>query len=183
MRIRRETRADDFLPEVVEVLLREPALEERARVDAGRRVALEVDEVAAVLRRRRAPEMIEADLVERGRRRVARDVAAVLRALAIRVHDHRERVPADVRLDAPLDRPIARVVGLLADRDRVQVRRVRAIRQIRAGAARVIDHAFEEDSARARRRGLAEPNRSTRATPASPPDRHRRRESRTAGMV
>ena len=54
--------------------------------------------------------MIEADFVQRRRRGVARDVAAVLGALAIRVHDHRHRVPADVRLDAPLDRAVAGIL-------------------------------------------------------------------------
>ena len=53
VRIRREPAAVDLLPEAAELLLGEPALEERARVDARRRVALDVDEVAAVLLRAR----------------------------------------------------------------------------------------------------------------------------------
>ena len=145
MRVRRQPGAHDLLAEVIEVLLGEPPFEERARVDARRRVTLEEHEVAAVLGRRRAPKMVEADFVERGRRRVARDVAAVLGALAVRVDDHRHRVPADVGLDPPLDRAIAGILGLLADGDRVEVGGVRAIRQVRAGTARVIDHAFEQE--------------------------------------
>ena len=41
----------DLLAEALELLLGQPALEEGARVDAGRGVALEEDEVAAVRRR------------------------------------------------------------------------------------------------------------------------------------
>ena len=41
--------AVDFLPVVVELLLGQAAEHERARIDAGRRVALEEDEIAAVL--------------------------------------------------------------------------------------------------------------------------------------
>ena len=147
MRIRRQpdALARDFLTEVVQVVLAETAFEKRARVDARRRMALEVHEIAAVLRCRRAPKMIEADLVERGRRSVARDVAAVLGAHAVRVDHHRHRVPADVGLDAPLDRAIAGIFGLLADGNRVEVGGVRAIRQIRARAARMIDHALEQE--------------------------------------
>ena len=146
MRIRRQpdALARDFLAEVVQVVLVEAAFEKRARVDARRRVSLEIHEIAAVLGRRCAPKMIEADLVERRRRRIARDVAAVLGAQAVRVDDHRHRVPADVRLDAPLDRAIAGILGLLAYGNRVEIGRVRAIRQIRARAARVIDHALEQ---------------------------------------
>ena len=58
---------------------------ERARVDAGGGMALEEDEVAAVLVGRRVPEMIEADVVERRRRREARDVAADVGVL-VRAH-------------------------------------------------------------------------------------------------
>ena len=147
MRIRRkpDTLAGDFLPEVIQVLLAEAAFEKCACVNARRRMALEVHEIAAVLRRRCAPKVIEADLVERGRGRVARDVTAVLGADAVRMDDHRQGVPANVGLDAPLDRAVAGILRLLAYGNRVEVRRVRAIRQVRARAARVIDHAFEKE--------------------------------------
>src|SRR5690606_40505121 len=115
MRIRREplALADDLLPEVLQVLLGEAPFEIRPRIDAGRRVALEVHEVAAVLGRRRAPEMIEPDLIQGRARRVARDVAAVLRADAIRLDDHGHRVPAQVSLDPAVDRTVAGARGVL----------------------------------------------------------------------
>ncbi len=111
MRIRRQSRPHDLLAEVFEVLLAEPSFEERARVDTGRRVALEEHEIAAVLGRRGAPKMVEPDFVERRRRSVARDVAAVLGAFAVRVDDHRHRIPADIGLDPPFDRAIAGISG------------------------------------------------------------------------
>ena len=105
--------AVDLLAEVVELLLGEAAEHERARVDAGRRMALDEHEVAGVLVRRRVPEMVEADVVERRRRREARDVAADVRVL-VRAHDHRHRVPAQYRADAVLDVLVAGDAHLLA---------------------------------------------------------------------
>ena len=64
----------------LQLVLGEPAFEEGARVDAGRCVALDEHHVAGMLVGWRAPEMIEADFVQRGRRGVGRDVAAVLAA-------------------------------------------------------------------------------------------------------
>src|SRR5699024_8062661 len=68
--------AGDLLAEAVEVLLAQAALEERAGVHAGGGVALEEDLVAAALVVLAAPEVVEADLVERGRGGVGGDVAA-----------------------------------------------------------------------------------------------------------
>ena len=48
MRIGGETLAADFLAEIHKLLFAEPALEKSARINAGRAVALEIDQVAAV---------------------------------------------------------------------------------------------------------------------------------------
>ena len=58
-------------------------------------------------------------------------MAAVLGTLAVRVHDHRHRVPANIGLDPTLDRAVARVIRLLPGGNRVQVSGIRAIRKIR----------------------------------------------------
>ncbi len=55
--------ASDLLAEVVELVLAEAAFEKGARVDPGRRVALQVDQIAAVLVGRRAKKMVEAHVV------------------------------------------------------------------------------------------------------------------------
>ncbi len=49
MRIGRQALAADLLAEIEQLLLGEPPLEEGAGVDAGRGMALDVDEVAAVV--------------------------------------------------------------------------------------------------------------------------------------
>ena len=110
-----------LLPEPVELLGRHAPFEERARVDARRSVALEVDLVAhpagEVLA---AEEVVVADLVERGRARIGRDVAADAdRLVGARHHDR--RVPADVGADAPLDVLVARKPRLALGRNRVDV--------------------------------------------------------------
>ena len=89
--------------------------------------------------------MVEADIVERRGRREARDVAAELGAILVRAHDHRHRVPAHERADPVLasrDRPAS------APRDRwnrVDVRGRRVERQVRAGAARLVDQPLEQE--------------------------------------
>ena len=79
------------------------SFEERARVDAGRRMSLEIDDVAVAVLALAAEEMIEADFVERRRRGVGRDVAADAVRCRLAAHDHRHRVPPDEALDPALD--------------------------------------------------------------------------------
>ena len=100
VRVRAQPALGDLLAEAEQVLLAEPALEEGAGVDARRRVALDVDEVAAVLLARRVPEVVEADLVERRGRLVGGDVAAELGGLRVGAQHGGHRVPADDRADA-----------------------------------------------------------------------------------
>ena len=68
-----------------------------------------------MLVRPRAPEVVEADLVERLRRLVARDVPAELGRLGVRLEDDRDRVPADERRREALELGIARQLRLVLD--------------------------------------------------------------------
>ena len=113
----------------MQLLDRQPAFEKRARVDAGRRVALEVDEVAFAVLRPGPEEVIEADLVERGRRRVGRDVSADAVRQPVGAHDHGHRVPAHEALDAALDLLAARERRLVGRTQGVDVGRHRRERQ------------------------------------------------------
>ena len=92
----------DLLPEVLELRLADAPFEKCARVNAGRGMPLEEDEIAADAVARRAEEVVEADVVERRGRCEARDVAAELRADFVRAHDRGERVPANDSDEAAL---------------------------------------------------------------------------------
>ena len=135
VRVRRQTvtRATvrQLLTEPVEAVLRQPALEIRARVDAGGGVALDVDLVAAARVLLAPEEVVEADLVQRRRRRVARDVPADPDPRPLRpVHRHR-RVPADPTTVGALGLLVAREPRLPVGGDGVHV--------VRAGQRRDTD--------------------------------------------
>ena len=148
-----------LLAEPVELLLGQAALEERAGVHAGGGVALEEDLVAAARVVLAAEEVVEADLVERRRRGVRRDVAADADAGALRAVHHDRGVPAQPRAVAALDLLVAGEPRLVLGRDGVDVvgRRQRrdadlplagALEQLehdvaRPGAAALVDDAVE----------------------------------------
>ena len=129
MRIRAQPAAADLAPEAVELLLREAALEERARVDARRGVALEEHLVAAARIVLAAEEVVEADLVQAGRAGVRREMTADAAVGAVGAQDHRDRVPADQPPDPPLQSLVTREERLLLGADRVDVARPRERRQ------------------------------------------------------
>ena len=139
--------------EVLELLRREAPFEERARVDPGRRVPLEVDDVAVVVVALALEEVIEADLVERCGRRISGDVAADAVLGLVGLHHHGERVPADEALDAPLDLAAAGERRLVVGGNRVDVGCVGGERQLDAVAARVVAQLAQQ---------LADPDRAAR---------------------
>ena len=120
---------DRLAPEVVELVLAEPPFEERPGVDPRGRVALVEDLVAGLAVVLAAEEVVEADLVQAGRRRVRREVPADAREAAVRAEHHRRRVPADEPADSPLDLLIAREERLLLGADGVDVARLGERRQ------------------------------------------------------
>ena len=79
VRIGGESPAVHLLAEIDELLLGQSAFKEGTRVDPRCRVALHVDQVAAMGVRRGMPEMLKAGVVERGCRLEACDVAAKFR--------------------------------------------------------------------------------------------------------
>ena len=119
-----EIRGERLAAEVVEILLGEASLQERARVDSGRRVTLEEDLVPGRLVRA-AEEVIEADLVEAGGAGIGGEVAADALETGVRAQHHCQRVPADHPPDAVLHRLVTGEVGLLLGADRVDVARLR----------------------------------------------------------
>ncbi len=110
----------------------------------GRGVALDEDQVAAVILRRRAEEVVEADVVERRGRGEARDVAALRQLALVGVHHHRRGVPAHHAAQAPLELGVAGRRLLAGDRDGVDVGGGGLERKVQAGAARVVDQRLEQ---------------------------------------
>ncbi len=82
MRVAGETLAADFLAEVEHLLFADAPFHVGARVDAGRAVALDVEQVAAVVRRCvGVPEVVEAGGEHVRQRCEAADVAAEVAAV------------------------------------------------------------------------------------------------------
>ena len=131
-------------PEAPHLLLGDPALQERARVDARRRVTLDEHQVAAMLGRRRVPEVVEADLVQRRRRLEARDVTAELRGLLVGPEHRRDRVPAHERPYSVLELGITGNRDLELGRDRVDVGRAQILGRVQAAQARVGEDLLEQ---------------------------------------
>src|SRR5574343_449266 len=112
--------AAGFLTEAVHLLFAEAAQHEGTGVDAGHRVALEEDQVAVMVGGGGVPEMREADVIEGGGGGEGGDVAADVGVL-VGADDHGHCVPADVGVNLDFHVGIARVLGLLLDRNGVDV--------------------------------------------------------------
>ncbi len=121
VRVRRQTLAGRLPPEVVELLLGQPALEKGTGVDARCGVALDEHLVAVAAVALPAEEVIEADLVQRGRRRVRGEVPAEAVEAVVGAVDHRDRVPAHEGANAALEELVAGEPRFLLGRDRVDV--------------------------------------------------------------
>ena len=145
VRIRRQTTAADFLAEAAQMLFAQPAFQEGASIDAGRTVALHEDHVAGVLVGRAAPEVVKAHFIERGRGGIAGQVTAVFGRHLVGLRDHGHSVPAHVRLKALFDGTVTRIRRLLSRGNRVDVGRLRLVRQIGTGAARMVDESLEQE--------------------------------------
>ncbi len=137
--------AVDLLAEHVQLRLGEAPLEEGARIDARRGVALDVDQVPAVVLRGRMPEMVEAHVVERGRGGEARDVAAELQVLPAGPQHHRHRVPAHDVAQPILDLHVAGDRRLEMRRNGVDVRGGGAVGQVHPRVPRLVDEVLEEE--------------------------------------
>ncbi|MNS31962.1 hypothetical protein D3C72_640320 [compost metagenome] len=148
VRVRRQALAVHFLAEVVQLFFGQAAFKVGAAVHAGGRVALEVDQVAAVAFVFRVPEVVLAAADhggQRGERRdVAAQVAAVRRVVLVGLDDHGHGVPAHVRTDARFQFQVARMRRLQAGRNRVDVSGIRRERDVGAGTTGFVDQAFQQ---------------------------------------
>ena len=145
VRVRRQAAAGHLLAEPEQLLLADAALEERAGVDPRGHVPLHEQQVAAVPLARGVPEVVEAGVVERGRRLERGDVPAQLRALLVRLEHGRDGVPPVQRADAVLDRQVTGVRRLLVDRDGVEVGGVRRVRHRHRALARLLVQLLQQE--------------------------------------
>ena len=144
MRIRRKPATfRKFLPEVEQMLFRDATFEKRTGINTRRGVTLEINFVARKVFRAAAKEMIESHLIQRRRRRVARNVAADVRG-GVRFHNHRHGVPAHEALEADFGLPIAGVRRLRLDRDGVHVRRIEPARQFMLTSAELVGELLQQ---------------------------------------
>ncbi len=90
-------------------------------------------------------EVIETDLVERGRGGEGGDVAADGRVFLVGVDDHRHRVPADQALDAPFQLAVAGEQRLSREGDGVDVGRVGGERDFDAAANGLVFELTEQE--------------------------------------
>ena len=90
------------MAEIIEAVVVEAAFQIGAGIDAGRGVALEINQVAGLVAVARLKEMVEAYLQQRRQRRVGGDVAADAGIFLILVVDHGHGVPAQQGLNAAL---------------------------------------------------------------------------------
>src|SRR5699024_8986630 len=125
-----------FGTEVAQLVFAEAAFQIGAGVDAWGRMALEIDQVTAVLFAGGVEEVVKADFVERGRRRITGDMAAHAVVLAVGLYHHGHSVPAHDRANAPFQRRITRRAHLGVLGNGVDVGRIRRKWNIRAGTPR-----------------------------------------------
>ena len=119
----------------------------------GRRVPLEVDDVAVVVVALALEEMVEPHFVQRGGRRERRDVAADALFQLVGLHHHRQRIPPHQTLDAAFDLAAAGEGRLFWSGDGVDVGSVRGERLLDAFTAGVVAQLSKQltDSNRAAR--------------------------------
>ena len=146
VRVRAQAVATGLAPEVVELLDAQPALEERAGVDARCGVALVEDLVAAAALVLAPEEVVEADLVQGRRRGVRGEVTADARELVVGAQDHRHRVPADQPPDAALHLLVAGERRLLLRADGVDVAGLGQRRQADLELARPLEQLVDDES-------------------------------------
>ena len=111
----------DFAAEPVEVGLAEATLEKGASVDAGGGVPLDEHLITEAAVGLAVEEVVEANLVEGGGRRVGGEMAADAVESAVGSGHHHRRVPPDEMADAPFEVLVAGVGRFVAAGDRVDV--------------------------------------------------------------
>src|SRR5579863_218085 len=144
---RKPTAGPKLTAEIFKLFGGEAALNKRARVDARRGVSLEIDGVTLKIFVASTEKVIESHLEESCDRSIGGDVAADVVLHTVGSDHHGKRVPANQAFDFSFDFLVAGEAGLLADRNRVRVRRIRGERHGNPGREGPVAD-FLEDSGR-----------------------------------
>ena len=144
MRVRRQTFAIYFATEVQQLLFRDTAFEESARINARCRVSLNIQQVTAVFFGRCMPEMVKANAQHIRQRCKGRQVTAEVAVKTVGFHHHCHRIPAHVRTQTFFDFQIARAVLTFVGRNRVDVGCVHRKRNIHTTTTRQIRHTLHQ---------------------------------------
>ena len=149
MRIARQPLAVALLAEVEQLLFGHPPFEIGAGVDAGRAVALDVEQVTAVAFALGVPEVIEAGREHVRHRRKARnvptEVAPVGRVQAVGLDDQGHGVPAHVGAQATFEFEVARAALLVLGLDRIDIAGRCRERAVDALLACVLEQLLEQE--------------------------------------
>ncbi|MDT4852155.1 hypothetical protein FQZ97_863760 [compost metagenome] len=149
VRVARQALAVHFLAEVEQLVFGKAAFQVGAGVDAGRDVALDVQQVAAVVFALGVPEVVEAGAEHAGQRGEGADVAAQVTAFgrvdAVGLDHHGHGVPAHVGAQALFDLEVAGAAGLHARLDGVHVAGVGRERHVDAVLTRMLEQLFEQE--------------------------------------
>ena len=148
MRVARQTLAIHFLAEAVKLFFGQAAFQEGPGVDAGRAVALDIEQVTTVAFALGMPEMVETRTKHAGhgceRTDVPAQVAAVGRVKAVGAHHHGHGVPAHVGAQALFDGDVAGAAGFLLGLDGVHIPRVARKRHVDAVLAGVFQQLLDQ---------------------------------------
>ena len=144
MRIGRQALAVHFLAEIENLLLGDAAFQKGAGVNAGRGMALDKHQIAAMRVARRAPEMHEADIIERGCGLEGGDMAAEFGGNLVGLEHDGGGVPADRGAYFCFDGAGARRLGLVGRMDGVAIGGVPGEGQLRAIFPRFRNHLAQD---------------------------------------
>src|SRR5215468_6095765 len=97
-----------LLTKPLQVSFVNPAFQEGAGIDPGRRVTLKINLIPGEFSGPGAKEMVEGHFIESRRRSVSRNMCSQTAVRAIGVYHHGHGIPADITLDSTLHFPITR---------------------------------------------------------------------------
>ena len=124
--------------EMVQMPFVQAVFQKRARIVAGRGVALKINQVRQPSILAPAEEMVVGHFIKRRHRSVAGDMAAHPGVAVIGVDHHGHGVPARQALDAALNLPVAGISRLLFQRDGIDIRRADGLGDIQPAGAETI---------------------------------------------